>query len=97
VDRLTKYAVFIPTRDDTSAADFAQQFFEHVECRFGTSRSIVFGQRFENNFRILMEVCEYKLLKRAMSTAYHPQTDGRSEALNRIVKDYLRAYCSDGP
>jgi hypothetical protein len=44
-----------------------------------------------------MEVCEYKLLKRAMSTAYHPQTDGRSEALNRIVKDYLRAYCSDGP
>jgi hypothetical protein len=35
VDRLTNYALFIPSRDDTSAADFSEQFFEHVECRFG--------------------------------------------------------------
>ena len=36
VCRVTKYALFIPTRDDTTAADFAELFFEHVECRFGT-------------------------------------------------------------
>ena len=32
-----------------------------------------------------------------MSTAYHPQTDGQSEALNRVVQDYLRAYTTDEP
>ena len=26
---------------------------------------------------------------------YHPQMDGQSEALNQIIKDYLRAYTSE--
>jgi hypothetical protein len=43
------------------------------------------------------EVCSYAVIKRRLSTVYHPQTDGQSEALNRIVADYLRAYCADEP
>jgi hypothetical protein len=35
------------------------------------------------------------MIKQQLSTAYHPQTNGQSEALNQIVKDYLRAYCAD--
>ena len=41
MDRVTKYALFIPTRDNTSAANFAELFFEHVETKFGTPSGIV--------------------------------------------------------
>jgi transposase InsO family protein len=95
VCRVTKYALFIPTREDSTAVDFAELFFEHVECRFGTPRSVVTDRDSRITSEFWREVCEAKIIKRRMSTAYHPQTDGQSEALNRIVEDYLRAYSAE--
>src|SRR5438045_3971643 len=95
VCRVTKYALFIPTRDDMTATEFAELFFEHVECRFGSPRSIVTDQDSRIMSDFWREVCEMKIIKRRLLTAYHPQTDGQSEALNRIIEDYLRAYSAD--
>ena len=72
VDRLTKYALFIPTRDDTSVADFAELFFEEVECRFGTPNGVVSDRDSRITSDFWREVCAYKVLKRRMSTACHP-------------------------
>ena len=38
-----------------------------------------------------MELCGYKL---KMSSSRHPQTDGSSEIMNRLVENYLRCYCN---
>ncbi|TAQ83095.1 hypothetical protein B7494_g8581 [Chlorociboria aeruginascens] len=95
VDRFTKYALFIPVRDTQNAAQFAQVFFEKVECAFGTPRSIVTDRDSRITSMFWKEVCEHKMIKRRLSTAYHPQTDGQSEVLNRIVEDYLRAFTAE--
>jgi hypothetical protein len=41
---ITKYTLFISICDDITAADFAELFFEHVECWFDFSRSIVMNK-----------------------------------------------------
>ena len=41
VCHITKYALFIFTCDDTTAADFVKLFFELVECHFDFLKSIV--------------------------------------------------------
>ena len=97
VCRTTKAARFIPTRSDTSAADFAQLFFENIECEYGTPTSVVSDRDSRITSQFWKEICYLSIIKRRLSTAFHPQTDGQSEALNRIVEDYLRAYCADEP
>ena len=89
---VTKYALFIPTREDLTAVDFAKLFFEYVEYRFGTPRSVVTDRDSRITSEFWREVYKVKIIKRRKSTAYHPQTNGQSEALNHIMEDYLRAY-----
>ena len=87
--------MFIPTRDNTNAAEFAELFHEQLECRFGSPRGIVSDRDSRLTSEFWSEVCHYSLIKRRMSTAFHPQTDGQSETLNRIIEDYLRAYVNE--
>ena len=38
---VTKYVLFLPTREDVIIADFAELFFEVVKYRFRTPRGVV--------------------------------------------------------
>jgi hypothetical protein len=94
VDRYTKIAKFIPTTTDISAPEFAALFHENIELQYGSPRGIVSDRDTRITSKFWAEVCTYSLIKRRMSTAFHPQTDGQTEILNRILENYLRAYTS---
>jgi len=48
------------------------------------------GPQFTSTF--MGELCKALGIKRAMLTAYHPQTDGQTERINQEVKVFLRHY-----
>jgi hypothetical protein len=94
IDSLTKRAHFIPMHTTINAEGTALLFLKEVEKHHGTPWVVVSdrGPQFIAAF-----TCElYKLLgiKLAMSTAYHPQTDGQTEHVNQVLEGYLRLFTS---
>ena len=94
VDRLSKMAHFIPTNTTVTAPALAQLFFDHIFRLHGLPKSIVSDRdsRFTSLFwKALFRCLDTKL---AMSSAYHPQTDGQTERTNRTLEQMLRNYVS---
>ncbi len=93
VDRFTKWAYFIPTKDNLTAKEVAKLFLDRVYSNHGMPRAIISDRdaRFTSDF--WQEFLKRLGVKPMMSTAYHPQTDGQTERINRILGDFLRSYC----
>lgn len=94
-DRFSKMVHFVPTQTTVTAPTLAKLAFDHVFRYHGLPKTIVSDRdpRFISLFwQALFKITGTKL---AMSTAYHPQTDGQSERTNRTLEDMLRAFTSD--
>jgi hypothetical protein len=92
VCRLTKMVHFIPTHTNVDAPTAAKLFFREVVRHHGMPRSLVSDRdpRFTSKFwEALFAIWGTQL---AMSTAYHPQSDGQTERANRTLEDMLRHY-----
>lgn len=97
VDRFSKYAHFIPLGHPYSAASVARAFFDTIvrlhgiPCSIVSDRDTVFTSTF---WRELFRMAGVHL---NMSSAFHPQSDGQSELVNRIITMYLRCLAGDRP
>jgi transposase InsO family protein len=92
IDRLSKGAVSIPCHKTVDAREMAQLFIQWVY-RFGhTPESIVSdrGPQFVSSF--WQEFCRIIGVKIKLSTAYHKQTDGQTEIMNRYIDQRLRPF-----
>lgn len=92
IDKLTKYAIFVPTITKVTAKDTAQIIFKHVFSCFGLPREIVSDRDSKWISSFWEETCRQFNIRRALSTAYHPQTDGQSEIMNQVLEVALRCY-----
>ena len=92
VDKLTKLVHFIATTTDVTATQLADRFFNEVVRHHGVPKVLVSDR--DSRFTSLFWNALWKQLgtKLAMSTAFHPQTDGQTERANRTLEEMLRAY-----
>ena len=94
VDRLTKMVHLCPTHNTCDAVDTAQLFVQHVFKLHGLPASFVTdrGTQFTSTF--FAKLCSMLQIKQRLSSAFHPQTDGQTERVNRVMQDCLRHYIS---
>jgi len=92
VDQFSKMIRLMATMISISSSEVARIYWDDIWKMHGIPKKIISdkGPQFASTF--MGELCKALGIKRAMSTAYHPQTDGQTERINQEVKVFLRYY-----
>jgi len=92
-DRLSKGVVFVPLAD-TETDTVVQAFITYVVAYHWIPEAITSdrGSQFVSVF--WKRLCEILQIKRRLSTAFHPQTDGATERMNSTWETYMKAFAS---
>lgn len=97
IDRLSKYNHFLPLKTDYSSKSVADTFMKNVVKHHGVPKSIVFDRDKVFISSFWRELFKLQGTALAMTSAYHPQSDGQSEALNKCLEMYLRCLTFQNP
>jgi hypothetical protein len=97
VDRFSKFAHFITLGHPYSATSVAKAFFEEVVRLHGFPCSIVSDRDPVFTSSFWTELFKLARVKLQMSSVFHPQSDGQSEVVNRVITMHLRCPVGDRP
>jgi transposase InsO family protein len=94
VDRMTKMVHFVPCKKTLDSQGFCQLFMDNIVRLHGWPRRVVYdrGSIFTSHFTAA--VAELQGWFRRHSSAYHSQSDGQTERLNRVMEDVSRSFVS---
>ncbi|GJU80405.1 putative reverse transcriptase domain-containing protein [Tanacetum coccineum] len=95
VDRLTKSAHFIPTRETDSMETLTRLYIKEIVSWHGVPISIISDRDSHFTSRFWQSLQSALGTQLDMSTTYHPKTDGQSERTIQTLKDMLRACVID--
>ena len=94
IDRFSKHVRYIPTSKTVDAQGLAQLIYSEVTLNTGPPRSIISDRGTVFTSEYWQTICYELNVRRRMSTAFHPQTDGQTERQNQELENYLRVYCT---
>jgi hypothetical protein len=95
VYRISKYAHLFSLQHPFIASTVAQCFMDHIFNLHGMPHSIVsdIDSTFTNNF--WQDLFRLHGTQLHLSTAYHPENDGKIEVVNKYLETYLQCFASD--
>jgi hypothetical protein len=97
IDRFTKYGHFIPLAHPFTTSTVAQLFLANIFKLHGMPTTIVSDRDPTFTSSFWRELFNLQGISLAFSSAYHPQSDGQTEALNKCLETYLRCYVGAKP
>lgn len=93
VDKLTKMVHLVPTTTDVSAEETARLFISNVFRLHGLPSVFISDRDSKFTSHFWSYLCKALGIKKSLSSAFHPQTDGQTERTNRVVEEVLRHFC----
>ena len=94
---LSKGVILLPCDKTLSSDDTAQLLLENLYKRFGLPDKIISDRGPQFASKAFVALLKLLGIKSALSTAYHPQTDGTTERVNQEIEAYLSIYCASHP
>jgi hypothetical protein len=94
VDYLTKCAHFIPTNKKQTSEDVAKLLRREVVRLHGVAEVVVSDRDPKLVANFMKDLFKCLGMKHHPSTSFHPQTDGQTERINRVIQEMLRNYVS---
>ncbi|GKD36342.1 putative reverse transcriptase domain-containing protein [Tanacetum coccineum] len=95
IDRLTKSAHFIPTRETDTMETLTRFYIKEIFSRHGVPISIISDHNSHFTSRFWQSMQSALGTQLDMSTTYHPKTDRQSERTIQTLEDMLRASARD--
>ena len=92
VNRLTKIVRYEPVKITINALSLAKVIIDIVVWHDGLLDSIITDQGSLFTLKFWSSLCYFLGIKRRLSTAFHPQTNGQTERQNSTMEAYLRAF-----
>jgi len=94
---LSKGVILTPCSKTLTSEDTARLLLENLYKRFGLPDKIISDRGPQFASKAFKELLKLLGIKSALSTAYHPQTDGTTERVNQEIEAYLSIYCASHP
>ena len=92
VDRLREVAHFIPAKTTNSLNEVTQVFTRHIVRMHGIPKKFISYKDSNLSSKFWKDLFVGLGTNFAFSITYHPQTDGQTKRINKILEDMLWMY-----
>ena len=93
-DHYTKYAVAVPTRNQTARVTADGLFYNFI-VHYGFPKHLHSDQGANFQSSVIKELCRMSGMEKSRTTPYHPMGNGITERINKTVLDMLGSLLSE--